>query len=218
MSARPRHLSAPPARMPACAPSAIRLVPSTHAPAATPGKPSRFTPAVSDGALEAASSESVYVTPFSAPFGGFCPRLGSLCKGQVRRRFAVGFRGGLLPVLARRTGRSFAPAPGGKVFTFPGKTSPRRTMPTPSASPGPLVCRTGTPGAPFGDETTGPVRRPAVSPVSPEGDHFPQAPWAKAYVLPPPKAPTPPRRNALRCIRGGIRGVWHGFLGAGKTQ
>jgi len=171
----------------------------------------------SDGALKAAGSE-VEMAPFSAPFGGFCPRLGSLCKGRVRRRLAVGFRGGLLPVLARRTGRSFAPAPGGKVFTFPGKTSPRRTMPTPSASPGPLVCRTGTPGAPFGDETTGPVRRPAVSPVSPEGDHFPQAPWAKAYVLPPPKAPTPPRRNALRCIRGGMRGVSHGFWGRGKSM
>ena len=157
------------------------------------------------------------MAPFSAPFGGFCPRLGSLCEGRVRRRFAVGFRAGFPPVLARRTGRSFAPAPGGKVFTFPGKTSPRRTMPMPSASPGPLVCRTGTPDAPFGDETTGPVRRPAVSPVSPEGDHFPQALEMQVYVCPTPQAPPPPRRNALRCIRGGMRGVWHGFLGRGKT-
>ena len=52
--------------------------------------------------------------------------------------------------------------------------------------------------------------------MSPEGDHFPQTPLERTYVRPSPKAPTPPRRNALRCIRGGMRGVWHGVLGAGK--
>ena len=95
-----------------------------------------FAHETSDGALKAAGSE-VEMAPFSAPFGGFCPRLGSLCKGRVRRRFAVGFRGGLLPVLARWTGRSFAPAPGGKVLPFPEKRHPggryRRRPPVPAS-------------------------------------------------------------------------------------
>ena len=169
----------------------------------------------SDGALRAAGSEVEYGT-FQRPVRRFLPAtwvsLQRPGPAAVGRRFPGRASSGL----AHRTGRMFAPAPGGKAFTFPGKTSPRRTMPTPSASPGLLVCRTGTPDAPFGDETTGPVRRPAVSPVSPEGDHFPQALEMQVYVCPAPQAPPPPRRNALRCIRGGMRGVWHGFLGWGK--
>lgn len=151
MSARPSHLSAPPARMPACAPSAIGLAPSAHAPAATPGKPSRFTPAVSDGALEAASSECVCVAPFSAPFGGFCLQT--------------------------------------------------RSSASPAGEGGRSVCRrSGTSGAQLGPK----ARRHRRGPVS-------QARTVRSRVPPSRPAPSPPRRNALRCIRGGM-----GDCGMGK--
>ena len=35
---------------------------------------------------------NMYMTPFSAPFGGFCPRPGPLCKGRAGRMLPVGFR------------------------------------------------------------------------------------------------------------------------------
>ena len=63
---------------------------------------------------------NVYMTPFSAPFGGFCPRPGSLCKGRAHEcwppvsgagsfRFCAPGRPALGPA---RTERSFGPFPG----------------------------------------------------------------------------------------------------------
>ena len=72
---------------------------------------------------------SVYMTPFSAPFGGFCPRPGPLCKGRAHECWppvsGAGFSG-----FARRADPPWA-RPGRKGFyAFPGKTPLRRTMPT----------------------------------------------------------------------------------------
>jgi hypothetical protein len=71
-----------------------------------------------------------------------------------------------------------------------------------SASSASLCAAQAHPARRSGHETAGSVRHPAVSPVSPEGDHFPQAPVAKDHVLPAPQAPTPPRCHAWQCIRG----------------
>lgn len=165
----------------------------------TPPSTQRFPPVVfqrtSDGALEAASFDSKYVTPFSAPFGGFCLRLRSLCDGGVCGNSGVPFRG-------RRHARSQAydaaamaagrhrlpPAPRVRVL----KTRERRV--TLSRHP---VCRTDTPG--FSGETTGRSDTPSF-PLSPEGDHFPQALRVRAYVRPVPKAPTPPYCHAWQRI------------------
>ena len=161
---------------------------------------------------------SVYMTPFSAPFSGFCPRLRSLCKGWAQDCSPPVSGAGSLRFCA--PGRlTLEPGPDGKGFdAFPGKTPLRRTMPTHPSRPAPLCAAQARPARRSRHEAEGPVRRPAASPVSPEGDHFPRAPLATAYVRPSPKAPTPPLRNALRCIRGGMRGVWHGRLGAGKLR
>jgi len=58
----------------------------------------------------------------------------------------------------------------------------------------------------------------ARTPPSPEGDHFLQPPDAEAHVLLPHPALVPPRRNALRCIRDGTRGWWHGGEVRGKSS
>ena len=159
---------------------------------------------------------NMYMTPFSAPFGGFCPRLGSLCKGRAQECWPPVSGAGSVRFCAPG-GLALSPVRTERFLRLSRENAAPADDADASATPGLLVCRTGTPDAPSGAETTGPVRRPGASPVSPEGDHFPRAPLATAYVRPPPKAPTPPRRNALRCIRGGMRGVWHGWVGVGKT-
>ena len=137
------------------------------------------------------------MTPSGAPFGGFCPRLRSLCKdrkGGVLRRFPE------WPVpFDNRRARLGAPW---KVSPPPGLSPCRRTMPTHPPMPIPLCAAQARPARRSGHETTGSVRHPAISPVSPEGDHFPQARCMRLRVIPSRPAPTPPRRNALRCIRG----------------
>jgi hypothetical protein len=91
--------------------------------------------------------------------------------------------------------------------TLPGKATSRRTMPTHPSDPPPLCAAQARPARRSGHEATGPVRRPAASPVSPEGDHFPQALPARAYVRPKPEAPTPPHCHAWQRIRGGMGGL-----------
>ncbi len=128
----------------------------------TPPSTQRFPPVVfqrtSDGALEAASFDSKYVTPFSAPFGGFCLRLRSLCDGGVCGNSGVPFRGRrharsqAYDAAAMAAGRQrLPPAPRVRVL----KTRERRV--TLSRHP---VCRTDTPG--FSGETTGSVRHPVI--------------------------------------------------------
>ena len=141
----------------------------------------------------------VYMAPFSAPFGGFCPRLGSLCKG-LRGGVRLAFRSTGGPIYRQHLRRL------------------RRTLVETTDTPSgdtilvdPPVCRTGTPGALLrASRDEGPVRNPAPLPVSPEGDHFPRARCMRFCVCPSCPAPAPPRRHACRCIRernGGIMGT-----------
>ena len=56
-------------------------------------------------------------------------------------------------------------------------------------------------------EAERPVRNLTASPVSSEGDHFPQTPKMEIYVLSPSTEPIPPRRHDCRCIRDGTGGI-----------
>ena len=141
--------------------------------------------------------KSLYVTPFSAPFGGFCPRLRSLCKGWVRRLLPSVSGVGFSPVLACRTGIAFEPGPDGKGFGLSRQSiTPADDADAPSG-PSPLVCRTGTPGAPFGDETTEPVRRSAVPPCRRRETTFRRPFWYRITSVPHPKRR--PRLAATPC-------------------
>jgi hypothetical protein len=105
---------------------------------------------------------------------------------------------------------------GGAPRTLPAKATSQRTMPTHPPDPAPLCAAQARPARRSGREAKGPVRYPAASPVSPEGDHFPQARCMEVCVSSPHPAPTPPRCNALQCIRGGMGDCRHGLSGRGK--
>ena len=91
--------------------------------------------------------------------------------------------------------------------TLPGKATSRRTMPTHPPDPAPLCAAQARPTPRSGREAKGLVRCPAASPVSSEGDYFPQALPVKVYVLPAPQAPTPPHCHAWQRIRDGMGGL-----------
>jgi hypothetical protein len=138
-----------------------------------------------------------YVAPFSAPFSGFCPRLRSLCKGRGRWMSIAGFRDGP-SVLASRHHAPWRCRTEG-VSTFRTACTPADDADA-SASPTSLRAAQAHPARRSERETARLVRYPAISPVSPEGDHFPQALSVKAHVLPAPKAPIPPDCHAWQRI------------------
>jgi hypothetical protein len=137
------------------------------------------------------------VAPFSAPFGGLCPRLRSLCKGGTGGCCSpVSGRAWPFDIRTARLGDTTEGVATSRPVSVPADDADA------SASSAPLCAAQAHPARRSEHETAGLVRRPAVSPVSPEGDHFPQTPVAKAHVLPAPQAPTPPRCHAWQCIRG----------------
>ncbi len=89
-------------------------------------------------------------------------------------------------------------------------------MPTHPPVPAPLRAAQAHPARRLGHETTGSVRHPVASPMSPEGDHFPQARCVRSCVSSPRTAPIPPRCHAWQCIRGGMGDCRHRFAGRGK--
>jgi len=58
------------------------------------------------------------------------------------------------------------------------------------------------PARSFGLQETRAGPNPSSLPVSPEGDHFPQAPKMRTSVLSPNPAPAPPRCHGWQRIRG----------------
>jgi hypothetical protein len=146
----------------------------------------------SDWALEAASYEVFGVAPFSTPFSGLCPRLRSLCKGRPddgTRRFPEWSPPFDIPPHSLATVR--------KSMRLSRSVPSRRTMPTHPPVPAPLYAAQAHPARRSGRKATGSVRHPIASPVSPEGDHFPQTRCMGFCVFSP--RPRRPRLAATPC-------------------
>jgi hypothetical protein len=113
------------------------------------------------------------MTPFSALFGGFCARVGSLCL----------------------TGDSWALT----IAALPEAGNRQRAMKPKTSRP--MCAAQARPARLLGDETAKPVRGQPFSPVSPEGDQFPRTRSMRFCVAPSCPAPAPHRQNAFWCIR-----------------
>ena len=156
----------------------------------------------------------VYGT-FQRPVRRFLPGLRSLCGEGFMGTVACPSFEGTMHALRLTVPQPWLPV--GAVFHRAGRTGakPLRRRPTPN--PIPLCAAQARPPSLSGD-TKGPARRPAVSPGSPGGDHFPRTRCVRFRVLPSRPAPTPPRCNALQGIRGGMGNCRHGFWGRGKWR
>ncbi len=158
----------------------------------------------SDGALTLPHLNSISMAPFSAPFGGLCPRLRSLCDGRglwERLRGPPQRASCTLSGLRCRS-HDCRSAPSSTCAVRAGPDKGPRTPHGPSRHP---VCRTGTPGAPFGDEAAGPVRHPRRFPRVAGGRPFSADP-DRGALRPFPTAradPASPQRLAVYPRRDG---------------
>ena len=133
----------------------------------------------------------------SAPRSVVCARDSGPSAKAGREDVTAGFRNGPLRFDIRprslATGRKSA-----RLFR---SVPSRRTMPTHPPVPAPLYAAQAHPAR---RKATGSVRHLLASPMSPVGDHFPQARCMGLRVFSPHSAPIPPRCNALQCIRDGM--------------